>query len=145
MTYLDSLFNNVEDIQQTNDDGFIICGTKDNFGWQWSTSKQVFIIKTDALGNIEWEREFGDTTIADWGYSIQQTFDGGYIISAISEIIHEYIYAIYLIKIDENGNVTTSYNIPLSNLIYSDRKLLMIVDFLGRETIPRSNTPFIEI
>ena len=31
MTYLDSLFNNVEDIQQTNDDGFIICGTKDNF------------------------------------------------------------------------------------------------------------------
>ena len=106
--------------------------------------KQVFIIKTDALGNIEWEREFGDTTIADWGYSVQQTFDGGYIISAISEIIHEYIYAIYLIKIDENGNVTTSYNIPLSNLIYSDRKLLMIVDFLGRETIPRSN-PFIEI
>ena len=47
-----------------------------------------------------------------------------------------------LIKIDDNGNITSEFNIPISS---SNRKIKKTVDILGRETKPQPNIPFIEI
>ena len=50
-------------------------------------------------------------------------------------------YDVYLIKTDNQGNVTSTFNIPIN----PNRKLQKTVDILGKQTIPQTNTPFIEI
>jgi hypothetical protein len=118
-------------VKQTNDGGYIICGPTSSFG-QLGT----YIIKTDGNGIEEWYKIFGSCRM---GRSIQQTQDGGYIILGWNA---GNSYEICLIKTDGNGDITSIFNIPTTNSI---RNLEKVVDLLGRENKPQTNTPFIEI
>tara|TARA_Y100000385_G_C13038062_1_gene613961 strand:+ start:142 stop:1455 length:1314 start_codon:yes stop_codon:yes gene_type:complete len=89
-------------IQQTTDGGYVICGVTENFN---SGNDDVYIIKTDSNGDSLWTKTYGDQINFEGGNTIQQTTDGGYIISGqsnsnINGIINR---DILLIKIDENG------------------------------------------
>jgi len=86
----------------------------------------------------EWT--FGGTS-EDFGSSVQQTTDGGYIITGITSSFGNGSEDIYLIKTDGNGNVTSTFNIPVN----PNRKLQKVVDILGRDINPEKNKLFIEI
>jgi hypothetical protein len=64
-------------VQQTTDGGYIIAGFtrayKDSWGDFW-------VIKTDSMGNISWDKIFGGS---NWDYpsDVKQTKDNGFLIT----------------------------------------------------------------
>ncbi len=86
-------------VQQTFDGGYIITGWTQSFGAGFS---DVYLIKTDTSGNEEWSRTFGDN-YPDFGHSIRQTLDGGYVITGTTSTVGPY-YRLYLLKTDSLGN-----------------------------------------
>lgn len=93
-------------VKQTNDGGFIITG----FTTGESDNFDVYLVKTAFDGTLEWTKTFGDT-LYDGGYDVQQTNDGGFIITGVYENsipinggLQFYRY-VYLIKTASDGNL----------------------------------------
>ena len=87
-------------VQQTADGGYIIAGDTTSFG---AGGWDIYVIKTDGEGNEEWYRTFGEEGY-DAAYAVQQTADGGYIITGVTTSFSTGDYDAYIIKTDEEGN-----------------------------------------
>jgi hypothetical protein len=87
-------------VQQTTDGGYILVGTTqlDNGELQ-----AVLLIKTDSLGNSAWSQTFGGG-VENVGYWVQQTTDGGYVITGEVDSLGAGSAGVWLIKTDASGN-----------------------------------------
>jgi TolB-like protein len=99
-TYGGTFQDGASSVQQTSDGGYIVAGYTVSFG---AGESDIFLIKTDASGNIIWAKTYGGTN-TDEVYSVQQTSDGGYIVAGAT-----YSFGaggdIFLVKTDENGDI----------------------------------------
>ena len=85
-------------VSQTSDGGYIMVGcirSYDPYGDAW-------LIKTDANGNKQWSKTFGDK-YEDVAYSGHQTIDGGYILIGKTGSYGVGYFDAWLIKTDANG------------------------------------------
>ena len=94
-------------VQQTKDGGYIIAGYATNF--IAGAGKDAYLIKTDVNGNMQWSKTYGGTN-NEIATCVQQTLDGGYIITGYSENIYPN-YNGFLIKTNSIGDTiwTKSY------------------------------------
>ncbi len=99
-TYGGSAPDAAKSMQPTADGGYIVAGGTFSFG---AGSGDVWLIKTDSLGDTAWTRTFGGSEL-DFGSSVQPTEDGGYVIAGYTESFGAGDGDIWLIKTDSDGD-----------------------------------------
>jgi hypothetical protein len=87
---------------QTDDGGYIVVGstTRTRFS---DLNYDIFLLKTDSMGNEIWKKTFGGDEW-DMANCIKQTSDGGYIITGHSASYGAGEDDVWLIKTDNDGN-----------------------------------------
>jgi len=95
-------------VAQTSDGGYIVAGFTHSFG---AGGLDIYLVKTDAVGDTIWTRTYGGSR-ADWGYSVAQTSDGGYIVAGYTESFGAGGYDVYLVKTDSLGYTGIEENSP---------------------------------
>ena len=88
--------------QLTSDGGYIIVGDSDDGGPN-TTSSEILLLKVDSQGDQEWIKTFGGSQ-SDYGRFVQETQDGGYILTGYTYSFGSGETDIILIKTDANGN-----------------------------------------
>lgn len=82
--------------------GYLIAGNAESFG---AGDPDVYLLKTDSEGEIIWQKTYGGSG-SDYGWSLLDALDGGYIIAGEKEVAGEQggRFAAYLLKVDPEGN-----------------------------------------
>ncbi len=86
---------------QTVDGGCALAGYTDSFG---AGSSDFWLVKTDAAGNLQWNKTYGGTS-DDEAYALVQTVDGGYTLAGYTRSYGASSNDFWLVKTDAFGNV----------------------------------------
>jgi len=86
-------------VAQTSDGGYIVAGTTYSYG---AGNGDIWLIKTDADGNQEWDELFGGSEV-EYGESVAETSDGGYIVVGSTMSYATGHSDVWLIKTDAHG------------------------------------------
>jgi hypothetical protein len=87
-------------IVETADKGFAIVGYTSSFG---AGAFDVFLIKTDSQGNLQWQKTFGGAQ-NDYGYAVIEASDNGYVVAGTTFSIGAGAADMYLLRTDSMGN-----------------------------------------
>ncbi len=68
-------------LTRTGDGGYVLGGTSASFT---PGINDLYLVKVDSAGTQQWSRHYGGTD-HDQGFSVQQTYDGGYILAGITK------------------------------------------------------------
>ena len=95
--------------RQTSDGGYIMCGASSSYG---AGNMDLWIIKTDASGNMVWDKTFGGTG-HDRCYGMDATGDGGYVFCVCKDIgsVSGTKEDTWIITTDDRGNAEWKFQI----------------------------------
>ena len=131
------------DTKHTQDGGFVTLATFAIDTWL----DDLLIIKTDASGDTLWVRAHGSPNSWDYGQSIEQLNDKGYIISGITNNnIPVPLSSLYIIRTDSLGRTDSlceEYSLPIAinNITVNDSDINVIaVPFTIHTSIPDTST-----
>jgi hypothetical protein len=100
-------------VQQTSDGGYIVGGRSNSIDGDVTGNHgdyDAWIVKLDTIGNMEWQKSLGGSD-NDGASSIQQTFDGGYIVAGYSVSNDGDVTGnhgegdCWIVKLDKRGNI----------------------------------------
>ncbi len=93
---------------QTSDGGYFLLGDTYSYGggntsYGGATDVDIWFIKTNSSGNETWNRTYGGIE-GEWGWSAQETTDGGFIILGSTWSFGNYLVEdFWLLKINSTG------------------------------------------
>lgn len=104
--------SNYDSVAATSDGGYIAAGFTNTIFGTNNTNTRDSLVKTNAAGEVEWEKTFGDTTsrLSRLNCPVLETSDKGFIIAGYiypSNYSYPFGYGgeqIYLIRTDSSGN-----------------------------------------
>ncbi|MGB3479755.1 MAG: T9SS type A sorting domain-containing protein [bacterium] len=88
------------DVRQTSDTGYIITGYTLSYG---VGLRDIWLVKTNSQGDTLWTRTYGGANY-DWGNSVQQTTDGGFIIAGYTWSYGAGRADVFLVRTDTLGD-----------------------------------------
>jgi hypothetical protein len=103
-TYGGTGWDGATSLVQTGDGGYALAGQTNSFG---AGSNDFWLVKTDANGNMLWNKTYGGTG-DDGAYSLVQTGDGGYALAGYTKSSGAGGYDAWLVKTDASGNIGES-------------------------------------
>ncbi len=105
-TYTGGAYNEVGYAGVQADDGdYVVLGSTFSFG---AGDFDIYLLKLNTVGDTIWTATFGgDST--EYGYDIQKTADGGYILVGSTRSIGNGKRDVYLLKTDSLGQVIWSH------------------------------------
>jgi hypothetical protein len=103
-------------IDTTQDGGLVVCGYTNSFG---AGNTDVYIVKLDAVGNVQWTRVVGGPT-AETAYDVVATVDGGYAVSGQTVSFGAGLTDYFLVRLNAAGTVLYSrtYGTPSHDFGY---------------------------
>jgi pimeloyl-ACP methyl ester carboxylesterase len=88
-------------VVQTPDGGYALAGVTDSFG---AGHGDVWLVKTDASGNMQWSKTYGGAADENCYYLVQ-AIGGGYAIAGFTNSSGAGAFDMWLVKTDSNGNM----------------------------------------
>lgn len=101
-------------ILRSYDNGFVMSGWTNSFGAGYD---DFFLIKTDSLGNFEWQKTYGGTYGDVSTGSLIYSSDSGYILTGESNSFNSNL-SLLIIKTDSLGNLESQTTIGGNDQIY---------------------------
>jgi len=101
-TYGGSRDDSAKSMVQTGDGGYAIAGDTESYGVSFT---DFLLVKTDSLGNMEWNQTYDAIKGRDYAHSVVQTSDGGYALMGRTQSSVVEGYDCWLIKTDSFGNM----------------------------------------
>jgi len=106
------------DLQQTNDGGFILCGTQNDLS---------FLLKLDENGNEIWNHPYFFYDAFSIAKSIIQTTDQNYLVVGYKENEYGFYYS-YIMKVDADGYYQWSNDYSSSSILQNLEDVVAVED-----------------
>ena len=113
----------------TSDGGFLAGGSFNSTGYG-SYAGEAWLVKTDANGNIQWQRKYTDNINPGLIHSVIQTSDNGYAFTGTFPF-NPGVSDVMVIKTDANGNIQWQRKLGVSS---SDDGIGIVEDNHGGST-----------
>jgi hypothetical protein len=107
---------------ETSDGGYAIAGVTHSFD---AGQGDFWLVKIDVDGNMMWSRTYGGMG-ADYGYSLVQTYDGGYAIAGVTGSFGAEGSNFWLVKTDEYGVVPEYSSWLLTSLLLTATLVIVV-------------------
>jgi hypothetical protein len=104
-------YEEANSIRQTTDGGYVIAGQTGSYG---AGLYDMYILKVNSLGALQWSRTVGGTN-NDYGNSIFQTTEGGYIVGGSVTSFGAGGQDMYIVKLTTSGTLDWSRTIGGTN------------------------------
>ena len=99
-------------VKQTSDGGYVVVGNTSSFK---AERKDIYVVKLDVDGNIEWSGMYGGENV-EYGFDIEQTSDDGYVLTGETNSFDVEDHDILAIKLDSKGTLEWAHT-------YGDHKI----------------------
>ncbi len=115
-----------DNIEKTDDGGYIFCGTWTKFNPSWD----AFIIKLNACAEIERCKTLITPTNYDMGIRGKLTPEGDYILLG-GYFLTDPVSNVSLFKFNSNGDMIWHQFYPMEHIFYNDQPIDLCVDYDG--------------